>query len=76
MHVALWSLLYVGQAAFWLWLIRCGGADAIEGSWAAWLLHPVAWRWGADGIRLFARLSLVASTGWFVLGLFEPAARF
>lgn len=42
MHVALWILLYAGQAAFWLWVIRLGGASAIQGSWAAWLLHPVA----------------------------------
>jgi hypothetical protein len=76
MHVGLWTLLYVVQAAFWLWLIRFRGANAVEGSWAAWLLHPVAWRWNADLIRFYAWLSLITSTGWFVLGLLEPAARF
>jgi hypothetical protein len=75
MHVGFWILLYVSQAAFWLWLIRFRGANAIEGSWAALLLHPVAGRWSADGIRLFAWLSLITSTAWFVLGLIEPAAR-
>jgi len=72
---AAWVGVYVVQALWWLWLARWGGARCVEGGPAAWLLHPVAWRWDAEVIQLFAWLSLVGSTLWFVLGLFEPAAR-
>jgi hypothetical protein len=47
----------------------------VEGWRAAWLLGPVASRWDADVIKVFAWLSLASSTCWFVLGLFEPGAR-
>lgn len=75
MSVTAWVVIYIAQALWWLWLARWGGARTVEGWRAAWLLHPLAWRWNADGIKLFAWASLVASTFWFVLGLFEPAAR-
>ncbi len=42
---------------------------------AAWLLHPVAWRWNAEFVALFAWLSLIASTGWFLWGLVDPQMR-
>jgi hypothetical protein len=76
MGIVAWTAVYVADALWWLWLAAWGGADSVQGAWAAWLLHPVAWRWDADVIRLFAWLSLVASTLWFIVGLFEPAARF
>jgi hypothetical protein len=76
MSVLVWIALYAVQALWWLWLARWGGAESVQGWPATALLHPVAWRWTADGIRLFAWLSLLVSTAWFVLGLFEPAARY
>lgn len=75
MSTGAWVALYIVQALWWLWLARWGGARSIQGSLAAWLLDPVAWRWDADLIKVFAWLSLAASTLWFVLGLVEPAAR-
>jgi hypothetical protein len=75
MGIGLWTLLYLVQAAFWVWIIRFRGANAVEGARATWLIHPVAWRWNAETIRFFAWLSLITSTGWFVFGLFVPAAR-
>jgi hypothetical protein len=32
-------------------------------------------QWDEDQIKLFALVALVASTSWFVLGLFRPEAR-
>jgi hypothetical protein len=75
MSTPAWIACFIVQAIWWLWLARWGGARAVEGWSAAWLLHPVAWRWNADAIRVFAWLSLLASTLWFVFGLFVPASR-
>lgn len=75
MSLPWWIGLYAVQALWWLWLARWGGDRTVQGLPAALLLHQVAWRWSAEGIRLFAWLSLLASTAWFVLGLIEPAAR-
>jgi hypothetical protein len=75
MSTATWVALYIVQALWWLWLARWGGARSIKGWPAGFMLHPVAWKWDAELIRVFAWLSLAASTVWFVLGLFEPAAR-
>jgi hypothetical protein len=72
---AAWVVLYVVQALFWLWLARWGGARSVQGWRAAWLLHPVAWRWDAEIIQLFAWLSLAASTVWLIIGLFDPRFR-
>jgi len=75
MSTATWVVLYLLQALWWLWLARWGGARRVEGWLATLLLHPVAWKWDAELIRLFAWISLAATTAWFVLGLVEPAAR-
>ncbi len=75
MSTAVWVTLYVIQAVWWLWIALWGGARVLDGWVAALMLDPLAWRWDADVIRLFAWLSLTATTFWFLLGLVEPAAR-
>ncbi len=75
MSTPAWTGLYVLDALFWLWLARWGGARSVEGWRAAWLLHPIAWRWDAEVIQLLAWLSLAGTTLWFVLGLVDPALR-
>jgi hypothetical protein len=75
MSLPAWIAVYVVQALWWLWLARGGGASSVQGWPAAWLLHPVAWRWPSDVIKLFAWLSLAVSTLWFVVGLWDPRAR-
>jgi hypothetical protein len=75
MTTAAWIVLYVVNVIWWLWIARFGGARSIQGGWASWLLNPLAWRWDAEVVVLFAWLSLIGSTVWFVFGLFEPAAR-
>lgn len=71
-----WVLGYAANALFWCWIIWWGGAERIEGSFLGGLL--IGWfapRWGADGIKLFAWLSLVVTTIGFVVGLFAPELR-
>ena len=75
MSTEAWVAVYVVQVLWWLWLARWGGASAVQGWRAAWLLEFVAWRCDAEVIKLYAWLALAASTFWFVLGLFDPAVR-
>ncbi len=75
MSTAVWVILYAIQAVWWLWVARWGGARVLEGWVAALMLEPLAWRWDADMIKVFAWLSLLATTLWFLLGLVEPIAR-
>jgi hypothetical protein len=76
MSTGAWIALYVVQMLWWLWLARWGGARVVQGARAAWLLHPLAWRWDAEVIEFFAWLSILASTVWFVIGLIDPSHRF
>jgi hypothetical protein len=40
------------------------------------VLRPwVAWRWDEEAIQLLAWLSLVGTTIWFALGMFDPSLR-
>ena len=75
MSTPAWIALYAIEALWWLWVARWGGARVIEGGLASWLLHPVAWRWDAEIIAVFAWMSLFASTGWFLWGLVNPEVR-
>ena len=77
MSLTAWIILYLGQLVFWVWVIRWGGAERLEGTFASgFLINYFATRWNADGIRLFAWLTLAAGTIWFVIGLFNPLVRF
>lgn len=75
MPTSLWVAFYVGQAIFWIWIARWGGASWVRGWRAAFLVDWLAWRWDEDVIRLFAWFSLVGTTLWFALGLFDPSVR-
>jgi hypothetical protein len=77
MSVAVWVAFFVVTSLFWGWVIFGGGADWLDGSFLGGLLiHFRAPMWSADGIRLFAGLTWLAEAIWFLIGLFEPAARF
>ncbi len=53
-----WTGTYFLNLLFWLWLIRWGGAERLEGTFTSGLLlSTFAPRWSADGIRLFAWLA-------------------
>jgi hypothetical protein len=62
-----WTALYVLHTGLWL----CVAKGVVPG----WVAHPLAARWSAEGVRLFAWLWLIAGTAWFIAGIFEPAVR-
>lgn len=71
-----WILWAALSSLFWLWVLRWGGAERLEGTFASGFL--VSWfapRWSAQGIKLFALLSPVGTLGAFVVGLFVPDIR-
>jgi hypothetical protein len=71
-----WIGIYCVNLIFWIWLIRWGGAERLEGTFASGLLlSTFAPRWSADGIKLFAWVSLIVSTVTFIIGLFRPDFR-
>jgi hypothetical protein len=71
-----WIACYGLNVLFWLWLIRWGGAERLEGTFTSGLLlSTFAPRWSADGIRLFAWISLIGSTVTFLIGIFRPDFR-
>jgi hypothetical protein len=77
MSLLLWVVFFALTSLLWAWVLFWGGADWLEGSFLAGLLvHILAPRWTADGIKLFAAFSWFFETVWFGIGLFVPAARF
>lgn len=71
-----WVIVYVVTASLWLWVLRWGGAEWLEG-WKAWgLLGWFTGHWSAEQIKLYALLVFLIETVWFCIGLFSPAARF
>ena len=76
MDIGIWILIYVAELLFWLWIIRWGGADRLEGTFTSGLIISIfAPNWSAEGIKLFAWLTMIAGTVWFLLGLFYPELR-
>ena len=71
-----WVLCYAVNVLFWLWVIFWGGAEWLEGTLSsAFLIAWLAPNWSAEGIRLFAWLSLIFSLVAFVVGFFVPNLR-
>ena len=71
-----WVLSYAVNVLFWLWILRWGGAEWLEGSFLSECL--ISWwapRWDAEGIKLFGWGCLIISSGWFLVGVFVPEAR-
>jgi len=66
---ALWVTVHVANLGIQAWIIWGDGAHRLSGvSW----LHPT---WGAERVKLFARLALIGGSFWLVLGLLDPAIR-
>jgi len=71
-----WVLCYAGNFLFWIWVIWWGGAEWLEGTLtSAFLISWLAPNWSADGIKLFAWLTLAVSAIAFVVGIFMPTLR-
>ena len=69
-------IAYLIQLAFWLWIVRWGGAEWLEGTFiSGFLVHIFAPRWSADGIKLFGWGAILISTVLFVIGVFSPDFR-
>ena len=61
---------------FWIWILRWGGAETIEG-WRSWaLIGWFAGHWTAEQIRFYAFILLTIELVWLAVGIFVPAARF
>jgi len=66
----LWIVSYVVLTLFWLWIIRWGGAEWIEGRLiSGFLVNIWAVTWTAEGIKFFGWGALVINTVLFVLGM-------
>ena len=75
MDISVWVLCWSFEMGFLYLIAR--NALWLEGSFLSGLI--VSWfapKWNADGIRLFAWLSMAFSSLWFVAGLFSPDLRF
>jgi hypothetical protein len=72
-----WILSFFIYLIFSLWIVIWGGAERLEGTFSSgFIINIFAPRWSAEGIKLFVRLSLFVNSIWFIIGLFEPSARF
>lgn len=71
-----WIIIYAFDVVFFLWVVRWGGAEWLEGTFTSgMLIHWFAPTWTAEGIKLFVWVSFIATSIWFVVGLFVPSAR-
>lgn len=76
MSLAEFVTLYLIQLLFWLWVVRWGGAEWLEGTFlAGFILHIFAPRWTTEGIKLFGYGSIFISTVLFIAGIFYPDFR-
>ena len=70
-------VVYLINLIFWLWVVRWGGAEWLEGRFiSGFLIHLFATRWSADGIKLFGYGTLFISTILFVIAIFYPDFRY
>ena len=77
MTTTAWISWYFVNGIFWIWVIRWGGAEKLEGSFTSgFLISFLTPNWSAEGIKLFGWLTLMGSTLWFLTGLFVPNLRF
>jgi hypothetical protein len=75
MSLALWIAVHVAEALFCLWVLRWGGAERLEVSFASGLISTLAPRWSAEGLRMAALILLVFCAITFAVGLFVHSLR-
>lgn len=75
MSLWLWILSFFAYSAFSYWVVFRDGADYLEGWKSFFLVHTLAPRWSAEGIKLFVFLSWPVSALAFLVGLFKPGLR-
>ena len=70
------AVIYLVNLLFWLWVVKWGGAEWLEGSFISGLLvHLFAPRWSADGIKLFGYGAILMSTIYFIVAILYPDFR-
>jgi hypothetical protein len=75
MSLIWWTAIHALEALFLVWVLRWGGAERIEGTWASGFISGFAPRWNAEGLRMAALILLVFCAITFALGLFMPSLR-
>jgi hypothetical protein len=71
MSLTWWVVTYLADLLFWLWVVRWGGAEKLEGTFSSgFLISILAPQWSEEGIKLFGYGAIVISTVLFVLGIF------
>ncbi|WP_434777008.1 hypothetical protein [Neisseria sp. Ec49-e6-T10] len=75
MSLIIWIIFFTANSLFWKWLISWGGAEKLNDTWfGAFMFAPFSWN--EEQIKLFAQISWLLETIWFILGLFKPELRF
>ena len=65
-----WIISYIALTIFWLWIVRWGGAEWVEGKFiSGFLVHIWAVTWSAEAIKVFAWGALIINTVLFALGI-------
>ncbi len=76
MSLTAWVITYLIGLVFWLWVVRWGGAEWLEGTFTSgFLISIFAPQWTTDGIKLFGYGTIIISTIFFILGIFFPDFR-
>ena len=70
-------IIYMINLVFWLWVVRWGGAEWLEGTFSSvFFISIFAPRWSADGIKLFGYGTILISTIFFIAAIFYPDFRY
>jgi hypothetical protein len=76
MSTTYWIACHILNAAFWLWVLRFGGAEWLEGKFiSGFLINYFAVEWSAEGIKFFAWVMLIIGGIGYLVGLFAPGLR-
>jgi hypothetical protein len=76
MDTSAWLASYAATSLLWLWILRWGGAEWLEGWKSMLLIDYLSHFWTAEQIKLYALLCWLGSTLWFVAGLLYPEYRY
>jgi hypothetical protein len=77
MSLTWWTITYFADLLFWMWVLRWGGAEILEGTFrSGFLIHIFAPRWSAEGIKVFGYGTIIVSTILYLLGIFFPDFRY
>ena len=76
MSLGLWAAAYSVVMAFWIWIIRWGGAEKLEETLANDFSESLANYLSADTVKIVGYVALGVSSLWFIAGVYLPGLRF